>query len=252
LTDAGRMLLDKARTALDSIRDARDAVAAVRDLERGTLSIGTVQTLPAFLDLPSLIEKFHDKHPGVEVRLRQGTSTDLIEKIRSGRLDLAFFPLSESPSDIATEVIACEALVVGCAPDHRLAGAKDVSLAALKGEPFVDFEPDWGTRKLVDQAFFGSGVSRHIAFEVSDLETLVELVSRGMGIALLPEAIAEARCPSLGIAQLGEPEICWELVVAYLASEGGDRGPPDHAARAFLNLLEGSKSSSLDADRCAD
>ena len=237
LTDAGHLLLDKARIALESIQDARDAVAAVRNLERGTLSIGTVQSLPAFLDMPSLIEKFHAAYPGLEVRLRQGSSTDLIEKIRSGRLDLAFLPLSESPTDIKTDMIACEALVVGCAPGHPLAGANNVTFAALKDEPFVDFEPDWGTRKLVDQGFFAAGINRHIAFEVSDLETLLELVSRGMGIALIPEAIAEARKPSLGIAQLAEPEICWELVVAYLAADGEDQGPPDHAARAFLDLL---------------
>lgn len=246
LTDAGHMLLDKARIALESIQDARDAVAAVRNLERGTLSIGTVQTLPAFLDLPSLIEKFHIGYPGLEVRLRQGSATDLIEKIRNGRLDLAFLPLSESPADIKTDMIACEALVVACAPGHPLAGASNVSFAALKDEPFVDFEPDWGTRKLIDQGFFGAGVSRHITFEVSDLETLLELVSRGMGIALLPEAIAEARRPALGIAQLAEPEICWELVVAYLAVEGENQGPPDHAARAFLDLLNVQPTPQVD------
>lgn len=236
LTDAGRILLNKARIALESVRNAREAVAAVRSLERGTLSIGTVQTLPAFLDLPSLIERFHAEHPGVEVRLRQGSSTDLVEKIKSGRLDLAFLPLSEPQADIETVMIACEALVVGCAPGHPFAGANNVSLAALKGEPFVDFEPDWGTRKLVDRAFVGAGIDRYIAFEVSDLETMLEFVGRGMGIALLPEAIAEARQPTLGIAQLSEPEICWELVVAYLASEE-NAGPPDHAARAFLDLM---------------
>src|ERR1700730_18316343 len=84
LTDAGQILLDKAKAALESIRDAREAVAAVRNLERGTLSIGTVQSLPAFLDLPSLVERFHAEYPGVELRLRQGSATDLIEKIRNG------------------------------------------------------------------------------------------------------------------------------------------------------------------------
>jgi DNA-binding transcriptional LysR family regulator len=231
------MLLDKARTALETIQDARDAVASVRNLKGGSLSIGTVQSLPAFLDLPSLIEEFHAAYPRVEVRLRQGSSTDLLERIRCGRLDVAFLPLSESPDDIKSDMIACEALVVACAPSHPLAGASNISFAALKDEPFVDFEPGWGTRKLVDQGFSGASVSRHIAFEVSDLETLLELVSRGMGIALLPEAIAEARRPSLGIAQLAEPEICWELVVAYLGADGEDQGPPDYAARAFLNLL---------------
>ncbi len=243
LTTAGRVFLDKARAALDAVQNAREAVNALRGLRSGTLSIGTVQSLPAFLDLPPLIEMFHTQYPDIEVRLSQGSSSHVLDKVRSGQLDLAFLPLGESPTDVETEMIACEALVVACAPEHALAGRIDVPFAALKGESFVDFEPDWGTRKLADRGFSEAGIERHIAFEVSDLETLLELVSRGLGIALLPEAIAEARRPSLGIAQLAEPEICWELVVAYLA--GGREGSPpaDDAPKAFLSLLHGAKHS---------
>lgn len=237
LTSAGRVFLDKARAALAAIRDARDAVAAVQGLKRGMLSIGTVQSLPAFLDLPSLLARFHGQHPGVEVRLCQGSSFHLLEQIRSGQLDLAFLPLCEPPSDIETAMIACEALVVACAPGHALAGRNEVPFELLKDEPFVDFEPHWGTRRLVDRGFIEAGVERRIAFEVSDLDTLLELVGRGLGIALLPEAIAEARRSSLGIAQLAGPELCWELVVAYAAAEGAEPSPADPAARAFLGLL---------------
>src|SRR6266700_2383504 len=80
-----------------SIR-ARETVAAIRGLDQGTLTIGTVQSLPAFLDLPSLLARFHAQHPGIEVRLCQGSSTHLLEKIRSGRIDLAFLPLFEPPA----------------------------------------------------------------------------------------------------------------------------------------------------------
>src|SRR5512141_773349 len=77
LTEAGRVLLEKARVALDAVRDAREAVAAVQGLKLGTVNIGTVQSLPAFLDLPSLLSEFHGQYPGIEVRLTQGGSTDL-------------------------------------------------------------------------------------------------------------------------------------------------------------------------------
>ena len=83
---------------------------------------------------------------------------------------------------------------------------------------------------------------RRIAFEVSDLDTVLELVGRGLGIALLPEAIAEARRGTLGIAQLAGPELCWELVVAYAATEGMEPSPADPAARAFLSLLNSARS----------
>jgi DNA-binding transcriptional LysR family regulator len=236
LTAAGRVFLGKVLIALDAVRDARESVAATRSLQRGTLSIGTMQSLPAFLDLPSVLARFHAAHPAVEVRLCQGEPSDLVERVKNGRLDLAILPMSEPPGGVGTRMIACEALMVACAPDHPLAGQMDVNLAALRGQPFVDFEPDWGTRRLIDRAFLGAGVERQIAFEVSDLDTLLELVARGLGIALVPEAIAEARRPSIGVAHLAGPEICWELVVAYIA---GEDGPVDHAPSHFLQLLSG-------------
>jgi DNA-binding transcriptional LysR family regulator len=237
LTTVGKIFLNKAKAALEAIHDAREAVAAVQGLKRGTLSIGTVQSLPAFLDLPSLIEQFHARHAGVEVRLCQGSASALLEKVRSGKLDLAILPLSEPPADVQTTMIACDALVLACAPDHPLAGRTDVPLSALRDQPFVDFEQDWGTRKLIDRGFLEAGIDRHIAFEVSDLDTLVELVRRGLGIALLPEAAAQTRLPAIGMAELAGPELCWELVVAYVSDHGEEPKPVDHAPRVFFELL---------------
>jgi len=130
---------------------------------------------------------------------------------------------------------------VVCAPGHPLAGRVNVPLTELRAEPFVDFEPDWGTRKLVDRGFLEAGIERRIAFEVNDLETLLELVRRGMGIALLPEIVAQSRRPALGIAELAEPEMCWELVVAYAAA-GTEPLAIDEAPRAFLELLDEVRS----------
>jgi len=243
LTAAGSALLGKARAALDAVQEARDAVAAIQGLRRGTLSIGTVQSLPAFLDLPSVLAEFHAEHPAIEVRLSQGHPTELLERVGSGRLDLAFLPLCEPSGGVATTLIACEPLVMACAPGHAHAGRDDLLLAALKDEPFVDFAPDWGTRRLVDRAFLAAGIERRTAFEVSDLDTLLELVARGLGVALVPEAIAEARRPSLGIARLAAPEICWELVIAYVAGDGAESAPAEHAPRTFLDLLNRGRRS---------
>jgi DNA-binding transcriptional LysR family regulator len=241
LTAAGKLFLEKAKVVLAAMADARDAVTALQGLRRGTLSIGTMQSLPAFLDLPALIEEFHARHPDIEVRLSQGASSGLLAEVRSGRLDIAFVPVTEPAEDVATTMIACEALVVVCAPGHSLAGRVNVPLNELRAEPFVDFEPDWGTRKLVDRGFMEAGIERRIAFEVNDLETLLELVRRGMGIALLPEVVAQSRRPALGIAELAEPEMCWELVVAYAAA-GTEAIAIDEAPRAFLGLLDEVRS----------
>lgn len=237
LTEAGQVLLDKAQTVLAAVREAREAVVAVEGLHRGTLRIGTVQTLPAFIDLPALLAQFHALHPGIEVQLSQDTSTALLEQVRGGRLGLAFLPLCEPSRDVATTLIACEAMVLACAPEHPLAGRRDVPFSALKDELFVDFEAAGGTRRLVDQGFALAGIERRTGFEVTDLATMLELVARGLGVALLPEAIVASRGAALGLAELAGPELCWELVVAYAPAPDLAASPADRAPRAFLDLL---------------
>ena len=236
LTPAGRAFLDKARDVVRTLDQARQVVADVEGLRAGSLSIGTVHSLPAFLDLPTLIARFHGANPGIEVRLRQGDMLGLLDQLKGGELDLAFLPLLDPPEDFVTGIVACDDLVVVVPKGHELAGRRNLPLAELCQYPFVDFDVRWGTRPLIDRAFGQAGLSRHSAFEVTDLETLVGLVACGLGIALLPEAIAEARGSQVGIAHLAEPDICWELVVAH-ARNAADSQPVNGAAREFLTLL---------------
>ena len=231
LTAAGEVFLEKALITLNAARGAQDAVADVQGLRRGVLRIGTVESLPAFIDLPALLARYHGLHPDIDVRLRQGSSSHLLDRIRAGELDLAFLPICEPPLDIQTRLIACEELVLVCPIGHRLAGREGVGFADAAQDPFVDFAREWGTRQIVERAFHAAGVERHTAFEVSDLETQLQLVERGLGVALVPEAIALGRSNSLAIANLAPPEICWELVAAYGA------GQVDRAPEAFLDLL---------------
>jgi len=239
LTAAGRAFLGKAREALDAIRQGREMVADIAALRRGKLSIGTVQSLPAFVDLPALLARFHGQYPDIEVHLCQGSASHLMDKVRAGKLDFAILPIGEPPAQLATTQIACESLVLACARGHRLAGMAEVSLATLAGEPFVDFEPAHGTRRLADRGFGEAGVERRIAFEVSDLDTLLALVARGLGVALVPQAVAEARGATLSFVPLAAPEICWELVVAYAEHGKTDGHGLDAAPGAFLELLVG-------------
>ena len=83
LTPAGRAFLGKAREVLRVVESGRETVAEIDGLRSGTLSIGTVHSLPVFLDLSSLISRYHAINPGIEVRLRQGDTASLIEQLRS-------------------------------------------------------------------------------------------------------------------------------------------------------------------------
>lgn len=237
LTATGRVLLTEAQRVLSAARKAREAVAAVRGLRQGRLTIGMVQTVSPFLDLPALLRRFHDEFPGVEIRLCQGASESLCTKVRDGRLDVAFVPTyGIAPEGVSSRRFVCDTLTLAAPPGHRLEGRDDVRLAELAGESFVDFQPEWGTRPLVDDAFAQAGLARHVAFDVNDLSMLLDLVASGLGIALLPERMVTSRQTSakrLVAATLAPPEICWEMAVLY----AGQDAPVSAAAGAFLGML---------------
>jgi DNA-binding transcriptional LysR family regulator len=236
LTPAGRAFLERAREAISVIESGCETVADITGLRRGALAIGTVHTLPSFLDLPSLIARYHSENPGIEVRMRQGDALGLIEMLRSGRLDIAFFPLMDSPDDIIIRKVACEDLVVATPQGHPLTASSEVCISELAAYPFVDFEVGWGTRSHVDRAFGVEHIERRTVFGVTDLGTIFDLVSKGLGIALLPETIAGGRENEVAVVKLTKPEICWELVVAYPKTSDGRH--LNRAADALLGMMQ--------------
>lgn len=241
LTQAGRVLAEEARRVLAAARDARRAVTEVHGLARGRLRIGSIQGLAPFVDLPGSLGRFHDAFAGIEIELSFDGSAALLDRVRDGGLDIAFTQPAEPPPDtVAQRMLACEGMVVVTAPRHRLAGRAGIGLADLAGETFVDLKADWGMRQLVDRACAVAGLRRHSGFEVNDLETLIDLVAGGLGVALVPESVALARradprAAPVAVAELREDqEPCWELAVAF---QGRPDAPESPVARAFLDLL---------------
>jgi DNA-binding transcriptional LysR family regulator len=232
LTQAGLALPPEARRTLAAAAAAADAVAAVQGLVRGTLAVGTMQVLPPAVDLLAILGRFHAQHPGVELRLRQAGTGTLLGEVAAGALDLALVaPVGRPPAGLVMRWLAGDPLLVAFAPEHPLGGREEVELAELAAEPFVDFQPDWGLRMLVDRQLAAAGLDRHTALEVNDVPTLLELVAHGLGVALVPEVVtghpAEVR-----YLPLRPPAPTFEVAVATV----GDP-PASRAARALLAML---------------
>ncbi|MBB4051708.1 DNA-binding transcriptional LysR family regulator [Devosia subaequoris] len=218
LTAAGRTLLSKAEKVLFSVEEAREAVHAVEQGEAGRLTIGSVQSLPAFLQLPSILAKFHALYSKVEISLLQASALNLLDKLERGDLDIAFLPAFEARRGVETKMIACEELVLVCSRSAVLFSGHDVRLHDLCAVPFVDFETDLGTRTLIDRVFARALMDRRVIFEVSDLETLLNLVEQGLGVALVPYSVAHSRRDTLKSYAVSNVDLCWEIVVATRAN----------------------------------
>jgi DNA-binding transcriptional LysR family regulator len=137
-------------------------------------------------------------------------------------------PIFQPPSGIITTMITCEELVLAYPIHHPLAGKSNLSLTEMKDEHFVDFQPGWGNRLILDHAFAQARIDPHIAFEVTDLGKLP--AARSLGIALVPEPLALAMANSnqampIAMAELGRPEICWELLPAFVEARRKTHDP---------------------------
>jgi DNA-binding transcriptional LysR family regulator len=234
LTAAGAAFLAEARRVLAAAAAAREAVSAVQGLLRGTLTVGIMQAHAA-LDLPAVLGRFHARHPGVELRLRQAASTLLVEEVRAGTLDLAVTALpGPAPAGLVRLPLGSEPMQLACAPGHRLAGRASVRLVDLRDEPFVDFVPGWGVRIAVDRAFADAGIARPVALEVNDTATLLDLVAHGLGVAVVPPTVA-ARAGGVRLVPLRGRTPVWEEAVVHAAPE-----PVAAAARALLAMVGGA------------
>lgn len=235
LTEAGRALLPSARRALVATEEARDAVAAVRGLLRGQLRIGVIQSL-GMVDLPALLARFHRRHPGVVVRLRNRGVPALVRATIDGELDLAFVDGPWDRARVRERPLGAEALVLAVSNQDPLAARRVVPLRALADRDFVEFRADSALRARIDASCAEIGLRRRSVCEVDTLPHLVALVGNGMGVALLPPLALRGVDQVVAIPT--DPAIQRELAVITPA----DR-PLVPAAAALLDLLAEAASS---------
>lgn len=239
LTEAGRALLPAARRTVAAAEDGRDAIAAVRGLVRGHLAIGAIQALGQ-IDLPALVARFHRRHPAVTIRLHHVAAPELVRQTADGEIDLAIvdLPLGPQGHRIRQDTIATEPLQLAVAADDPSSRRSRIRLRDLAERDFIEYRPDSSLRAAIDRACQAAGLKRHVICEVDTLTDLVDLVTHGIGVSLLPPAaIRMTNGRSIGIPTY--PPIPRELVLATPLERA-----PSPAGAAFLQLLQDARASS--------
>lgn len=184
LTTSGEYFLVYARRLLATLKEADDAMARFKGAESGLLSVGLVSTAKYFV--PQLLARFHDEHPGIEVKLSVCQNREqLVALLQSGEVDLAV--MGRPPKELATraEPFAAHPQVFVAAPAHPLAALDHVPLEALVNQRFIAREAGSGTRNVMDAFFRDHHLSPRIAMEMPSNETIKQAVIAGMGVAFL-------------------------------------------------------------------
>lgn len=219
VTDAGRALLPHARSMLAQASAARDAVDRATHELTGRLHIGTEQCL-GMVDVTALLERVHLRHPLVELEFTQAGSHDLASAVREGEMDVAFVAVTEHLGTLHRSEIGRQPLVLLAPPGHPLSRLTQPTWRDLADADFVDFQTSWAVRSLNDEAFASRGVARRVRCSVGDVHTLLDLVQRGLGVAIVPAHVA-GKPQAAGLAVLPAPSGAPAWIVSAVAASPG-------------------------------
>jgi LysR family transcriptional regulator, hydrogen peroxide-inducible genes activator len=205
LTKFGEEAALRVRDILLLVDELGEFARASRDRLSGRLRIGMIPTIAPYL-LPILMENLTRTHPEVDIYVREALTSKLIQELAEGRLDTAIvaLPISE-PSFTEVALFAENFLLVRPREDT---GKPVPSSKMLREMRLLLLEEGHCFR---DQALsfcnMKSSLPRDM-LDASSLSTLVQMVSAGMGVTLIPEmAMAvEARSASVSVARFKNPQ----------------------------------------------
>jgi DNA-binding transcriptional LysR family regulator len=203
LTPAGKTLVDRARRTLLKVDEDLEAVRRVARGEEGSLKVGFVGSA-MLTDLPAILGRYRRAYPRVQLHLDEFHTSQLLEQLRDGTVDVALARDAGTAEDLHVERAFIEPLMAVVPRKHRLANRRTIPIAALRDEPFVFFPRAAGsyawenTIRLCEQ----QGFRPNIVQEAPQWLTVVRLVGAGLGVTIFPESVqkiasAEVVCRKL-------------------------------------------------------
>jgi DNA-binding transcriptional LysR family regulator len=226
-------LLGEARRMLGQLERTVQEVRGMARGEEGRLRIGFV-SLADYGVLPGLLKAFKSARPGIALALREMLSPEQAAALAAGELDFGLLlpPVSDA-EPLEHLVVQRERFVAALPSSHRLAAGKGkLPVSALAGEPFVmvprDIAP--GLYDIVTGLAAGAGISFNVAQEAIQMQTVVSLVSSGLGVAIVPGCIANLGRRGVVYREINDRHPRLDLWLAW------PRGGLGTAARDFLAL----------------
>jgi LysR family nitrogen assimilation transcriptional regulator len=242
LTDAGKRLFDHSVAVMQLMAHAREDLGANRDQPVGRVTIGLPPSMGRQLTVP-LIDRFRKQLPAARLAIVEGLSTHIVEWVTTGRLDvgLVYNPEAQPGLDIAPLLHEPLGLVSHAASKaRRKAASPALPMKELPRYPLIVPERVHAMRRLLETQAGLAGIKLDIAWEVSSVPSIIDLVCAGYGHAVLtPSGVAaSARSGELTLRRLIDPA---PVSVLCLAISAHKRPTPltQHTMRLLTALVHG-------------
>ena len=235
LTPAGKALLPEARKLLQQAQNLRQIAQRAASGTQGHLSLAFV-SIADYSILPPTLRAFRQTYADISIELREATTDVQLEALEKGEIDAGFIipPIPEKFQHLlAYQKILTEPLMLA-APEHLFVSGQAVSLGECNEQSLILF-PRKIAPSLHDAIlgfFHEHDLTPEIGQEAIQMQTIVGLVSAGMGIALVPQSVSNLQRPGVSYHPLTNQAPSVEIGFAWRKEN------PSTVLTSFLQLLK--------------
>ncbi len=230
LTPEGARFLEEAKRVLAHLERAVLEVGSMAAGAGGRLRLGFV-SLADYGVLPGLLKAYKAARPGVALALREMLSPDQAAALAAGELDFGLLLPPVSGAELEHIVVQRERFLAALPSRHRLARARGrIAMRELANEAFVmaprEIAP--GLHDIVSALAARAGFAPRVAQEAIQMQTVVSLVSSGLGVAVVPASVANLGRRGVAYREIADAHPRLDLWLAWR------RGALGIAAREFV------------------
>lgn len=221
LTSAGEVFLKDAREILARTASAADSARRAARGETGELTVGFVTTAD-YNVLPRALREFRQSNPLVRLTLREATSDVQLRDLADERMDVGFLLPPVDDDRLGTLPLVREPLVAALPEQHPMARGKGpLALHKLAESAFILIPRHMAPGLYDDIVSFcrGAGFSPRVEQEAVQMQTIVSLVSVGLGVALIPASLRHLGRTGVVYRALKEASPLTETVLAWRRSD---------------------------------
>lgn len=186
LNKYGERFLKRVDSIMKEFTEGREEIQSLLQPDQGEVSLGFLHTLGTTI-VPNLIGAFKDQYPNVHFQLNQSHSNQLLDKLKSGELDLCLLASFPVESNIMWKPLWKEELFLFLPKHHVLATRQEITLNDIAHEPFVLMKEGFALRVTIDHIFEQVNITPNIVFEGEEATTIAGFVAAGLGVSILPD-----------------------------------------------------------------
>lgn len=214
LTHAGNILMEESRRLLSSANQALARVEQIGRGEAGRIELGVIGTA-MWGKMRPVMRRFLKDNPNVEVLFRENMPAMQMTMLERRELDAGIWRMATELSPGFTSLRLHESsFLVAMPEEHPLTASEFVPLEALRNEYFVtmpSIHTDWA---FLQRVCLSAGFSPMIIREVREPQTVLAMISMGIGITLIADSYAQMSWPGVVFRPL-EERIPADLYIVY-------------------------------------